>query len=246
MSPLLDKWIRSTTLAVHECLQRGDKDSEIRHKLEVIARRIKAADPKTVRFLVETGMAAARGCRRNPAVLVSTFWQRKLEIAANTADRKLQYRAKRLQIADALEHGDVFYVSTVHQKPADGHKDWQGKLYVDRMWRSNLRSEGMESWIPTVGKWIAEHGIKTVQWAIGAPVYLCTRPYCRHKLIPIPVYEAMSCSRKQLIARHPEILDHSHRSMTRAQAAAKYTKRRQELRRQVKQLATVQSGGVKK
>jgi len=69
--------------------------------------------------------------------------------------------------------GRIFYIASSHADSAADHKDWQGKIYVDRYWH-NYDTDG------SLGEFIRKNNIRTVQWVTGAPVYFITRPNCRH------------------------------------------------------------------
>lgn len=63
-----------------------------------------------------------------------------------------------------------FCLCSRHDDCAKDHKDWQGKIYV-KEWA--LKD-------PEIRKWCDERGIKTVEWVTGRPVWMTTRPNCRH------------------------------------------------------------------
>lgn len=98
----------------------------------------------------------------------------------------------------------VFYLCSHHAKPAKDHEKWEKKLYVDRFWRSNLEGKVDDETLKTVGKYIKNHNIRTVQWVTGAPVYLVSRPFCKHYFVPVPLDEVLGSSLKEVIKKHPE------------------------------------------
>ena len=108
--------------------------------------------------------------------------------AFNRAYRAAWKRVKGNQIVKGLasnrDRSDpvVFYLVSSHQKPQPAHKDLQGKRLVDRFWRSAL--EGNDR-LDEVARYVKGNGIRTVQWACGAPHYLLTRVNCHHVLIPL-------------------------------------------------------------
>ena len=79
----------------------------------------------------------------------------------------------------------IFYVCSKHTAPAKDHKNWQGKVYVDRYWRAILNSTGTGWMIPQVERYISDNDIRTIQWVMGPPVWLTTRPYCKHWFAPL-------------------------------------------------------------
>lgn len=85
---------------------------------------------------------------------------------------------KKIEIIDNAfkenrKSGKIFYVASKHADSAEDHKDWQGKVYVDRYWY-NYDTDGR------LAKYIRDNDIRTVQWVTGKPVWFITRPNCRH------------------------------------------------------------------
>ena len=72
--------------------------------------------------------------------------------------------------------GKIFFMCSYHRDSAPDHAPWQGKLYVDRYWH-NYDKDG------TLTAFVRNNNIKTLQWVIGKPVYMLTRPNCRHYMV---------------------------------------------------------------
>lgn len=70
----------------------------------------------------------------------------------------------------------IFYVASSHADSAEDHKDYQGKIYVDRYWKNYDKDGSLE-------KFIRKNDIRSVQWVTGSPVYFITRPNCRHYFV---------------------------------------------------------------
>ena len=98
--------------------------------------------------------------------------------------------------------GQVFYLCTAHSGCAEDHVEWQGRIYVDRFWRNTLKDD--PETLYAVKSYLNNHEIKTVQWVMGPPVFLITRPYCRHRMIPIPIQEVLHGSLNHIQKHHPE------------------------------------------
>lgn len=88
----------------------------------------------------------------------------------------------------------VFFVCSWHSNPAEGHKDYQGKIYVDRYWRQKVSG----SMYYAVSSYIRNHGTMTVQDAMKEPVWLLTRPYCKHYFIPVDTAVVLTNSAKKV------------------------------------------------
>ena len=94
----------------------------------------------------------------------------------------------------------IFYACSSHSTPAKDHKDYQGKIYVDRYWRKYCT--GMADWlIAAVEDFIEIHNIVSVQKIMGPPVWLCTRPYCKHKLYPVNTLTVLTIDPKVYIKK---------------------------------------------
>ena len=102
----------------------------------------------------------------------------------------------------------VFYMCSIHSHPAEGHKDWQGRIYVDRYWESVL--EGQPEMQKKVAAYIRNHDTLTVQEICGEPVYLLTRPYCKHFMISLDTDEVLGNGLKKVQRDHPEARVHTH------------------------------------
>lgn len=72
-----------------------------------------------------------------------------------------------------------FFQASWHADSADDHKGWQGLLYYDE----NATGEALD--------YARLHGLRTVQWVTGAPVWFVTRPYCRHYFVQYSLDEVM-------------------------------------------------------
>ena len=139
----------------------------------------------------------------------------------NFVERRCQTAAKLTVMENKMsmartgggEHGQgikVFYLCSVHTGPAADHKEWQGKIYVDRQWKSVLTrggSTGTE--IRGIEAYIKNHQILTVQEVVNNKPYLLTRPYCRHFFIPLSTAEVLGSSLNKILKEHPEAHTHS-------------------------------------
>lgn len=104
--------------------------------------------------------------------------------------------------------GGVFYICSTHSNPATDHAEWQGRIYVDRYWRNTL--EGDEIALKKVAAYIRNHDIKTVQEICREPVYLITRPYCKHFFIELDTDEVLNSSLNSIKKNHPEAIVKTH------------------------------------
>lgn len=84
---------------------------------------------------------------------------------------------------------DVFYLCSWHGDCAKDHADYQGKLYYDRFWRHYIKDKKLKTEIQS---FISDNGLRSMQWVTNKPVWLITRPNCRHYFARVSVNEAFS------------------------------------------------------
>lgn len=101
--------------------------------------------------------------------------------AASDYCRGMESREKEEILRESLERPEgvsasnvrgmkCFCVASRHDDCAEDHEAYQGKIYVKR-WA--LRYD-------EIREYCERNGIKTVEWVTGKPVWLTTRPNCRH------------------------------------------------------------------
>lgn len=98
-----------------------------------------------------------------------------------------------------IRNAKIFYLASQHLDSAKDHKDYQGKIYVDKNW--NLLLKSYPNVKKEVGEYIEKNHIQTFQWVTGSPVYFITRPNCRHYFKPITIDQAINESASSLIKR---------------------------------------------
>ena len=130
-------------------------------------------------------------------------------------------RFKSDYLSDLIEENrekSPFFLASAHKNPAEDHKDWEGRMYYDADWENQSWSDEDRA---RIAAYIRNHDLKTVQWVTGEPVYLVTRPNCKHYLTNIPLEEALKSSVKALLKRKkmymkddipatPELLAYRH------------------------------------
>lgn len=128
----------------------------------------------------------------------------------NLIQRNGATRAKmknlKTQVKESRERPEpvIFYLCSHHANPAEDHRDWEGKIYVDRFWLSTVQDVYDDSVIREVKRYIRDNDIRTIQWVTGEPVYLISRCHCRHFMIPLQTTEVLESSLKDIRKKHPE------------------------------------------
>lgn len=142
-------------------------------------------------IMAKAGYRATRGM--DPAAMLSWF-----ESAGVAVAREIEAREKK-EWLDRLMSRGVFYLSSEHGDCAEDHVPYQGKLYVSSHWRERVRSPELRE---RVASCVRNRRIRTVEWVVGGPAWLCTRPNCRHTLIRVPLEEALGSSARALVRRY--------------------------------------------
>lgn len=125
--------------------------------------------------------------------LTSTYDSLMRQIRKVKASSEL--RTKQIATKIAMQSGNfVFYLCSKHNSPAEDHKNYQGRIYIDRFWRQKVDAR----YYRAVAAYVRNHKTITVQEITGAPVYLTTRPYCKHYLIPMRTETVLTASERKL------------------------------------------------
>lgn len=82
----------------------------------------------------------------------------------------------------------VFYLCNYYADSADDHKDFQGKYYYDKNWKSFKFDKETEKQIQAT---INRYHMLSYQQVVNGKPYLTTRPNCRHTLTPIPLDQVL-------------------------------------------------------
>lgn len=93
-----------------------------------------------------------------------------------------------------------FFLASSHPKPAKDHADWEGKMYYDEEWEE--KNSFSDTQKIAIRAYIRNRKLVSVQWVLGAPVYLCTRRNCKHFLKNLPLEEVLHSSPKALLKKH--------------------------------------------
>lgn len=102
-------------------------------------------------------------------------------------------------IYKSRDSGKWFYLASSHNDCAKDHKDWQGKLYVDKFAPKD------------VILYAKNRGLYEMQWVIDSPVWFITRPNCRHYFVSLSYDEVNKKSLKKLKKKHHTHTDEGNR-----------------------------------
>ena len=102
-------------------------------------------------------------------------------------------------ISKSIEDKEVFMLLSKHDDSATDHKDFQGKMYIMKNWRSIINDNTTEL---EVERYVKKHNVKTFEWVIDNPVYMITRPNCRHYFKKLGVKEVLENSVESLLKKY--------------------------------------------
>lgn len=177
---------------------------DVRMKADV-AREAEALARKNIALASTAPWRVPSGVAYNLEGVMKAFNRAYKKAWKRTADT---YIGSQLKLQRGREEPVVFYLVSAHQHPQPAHEPLQGTVLIDRFW--NMATDGDER----IAGYLKTHKTHTVQWAMGAPHYLISRPNCRHYLIPLKTGEVVSSSLKQIRSRHQKKPTHVHRPIT--------------------------------
>lgn len=99
----------------------------------------------------------------------------------------LQQEVGELQLKTGKSAGVVFYISNHFSDCADDHKDYQGKIYYDKRYKSMGYDKEQIKRIEGI---IRMKKMLSVQEVRDGKPYFTTRPNCRHTFTPISIEQA--------------------------------------------------------
>lgn len=119
---------------------------------------------------------------------------------ANTIKEELKENRKNKGVIDTRDFGYIsvskmFYLCSSHDDCAEDHLPYQGKMYIDEKWQSLVHSPQEKALIQL---YISKHNIQSLQMVMDKPVWLITRPNCRHFFKALPTEEVLKYDIKVL------------------------------------------------
>lgn len=119
---------------------------------------------------------------------------------------KIEEKGKKQIVKDMFkinrkEH-KIFYLCSQHNDCAKDHKDFQGKTYVDKYWRDYVKDADEQDQVAT---YIARFQVGTIQDIMGKPVWLITRPNCRHYFKAFTISEVVDTPTRVLLKNNDMI-----------------------------------------
>lgn len=153
-------------------------------KLEILAKICKSENKRRLKLYIRN--EKYRNAIWNVCIQFMATWNVKKFIIDIGKIDDLECRRDKVKALRAqLREGEIFYLVSKHNMSGKDHAEWQGKIYVNRYWRSLLEND--RALCEKVSAYVKNRNIKTVQEIVHEPVYMITRPYCRHNIVTVPV-----------------------------------------------------------
>lgn len=131
-----------------------------------------------------TGGAPAEGGEEPPATGAT------LSTAPTKGEGKARKGTEGAGIIDPADlRLPVFYLASQHADSAEDHVDAQGEIYLDKRWTRKIKGEALRE---AVRREKERRGMEYYQDIIFRPVWLVTRPNCRHYFIPLKTEDVIS------------------------------------------------------
>lgn len=162
--------------------------------------------------------------RSNEAFNIIEKWLINTKTISHSVDCVISHtlsRAKKSELDEMMAgEGNIFYICSYNTECAQDHAAYQGKIYVDSSWATRCSDTDRAK----ISAFIKNKGIMTIQKAINAPVYMCTRPNCSHYFKTISVEDALSKSASKIL-KEKNMIQEGSRHDTRSSALRSYKNR---------------------
>ena len=194
--------VKKTFSIIGNAIHEGQSVAKTSEKLRKFVNSVPGTTKKERYALYNVAMRTFKGSR------ASYNWEKQLSKretydnvlrVCRRIESRMALRDKKEAHRALMSSGKyVFYLCSEHNKPAKDHENWQGKIYVDRYWRGKVEDSLA---VPTL-EYIDTHNIMTIQEIMGEPVYLTTRPYCRHYFIPLRTVTVLTQEHEKIMEQH--------------------------------------------
>ena len=128
-----------------------------------------------------------------------------IEKFKNNLSGSVETRNKESYLKNIMSDG-IFYLCSKHDRCACGHEEYQGKIFVSADWmaRSTASTDSTDStgYTAAIKSYIRNHKCLTIEEAVDSPIYLVTRPNCRHFFRKLDVDEVLHNSANKLLKQY--------------------------------------------
>lgn len=168
-------------------LKRNERSKLYNNALN-LARRAKASGKDWTRVVASSGTAY------DPLMSIS----RRVDASVSLRRKHSTLGADISNFENENGYEPIFYVCSYHSNCAKDHSDYQGKIYIDRFWRAKVGSSDYYK----VLAYIKNRNILTIQQVVKSPIWLTTRPYCKHYFVPVATADVLSSSPKKILHQY--------------------------------------------
>ena len=118
----------------------------------------------------------------------------------NEEAQKFETEEKQKIINETLSNDEnIFILVSSHGDCAKDHLNYQGKLYLNKDYQDKINKSKNKN---EILKRINEENIKPFEWVINKPVWMITRPNCRHFFNEIDTNEVLTHTTQYLLRKH--------------------------------------------
>ena len=117
-----------------------------------------------------------------------TFLQKNVYKELNDFETKEKEKELNDLSLSALKSQRIFYICSSHADCAKDHVAFQGKIYIDKFWKRAITKKHERE---IIENYLATHKTLTMQEVTMKPVWLVTRPNCRHFFKTLSVMEVL-------------------------------------------------------
>ena len=180
--------VRQSFYTITRALESGENLTSIKQQLRDLVNSYSGLTRDERYDLYQAAYKVARAAKSSSDWSKTLSLRRNYDAVLSAARRTYASHELRIKKNVVRAHPEsIFFLCSKHNSPAEDHKNYQGKIYVDRFWRTKV--SGSE--YTAVLQYIKDNEIVTVQEIMGDPVWLTTRPYCKHFFIPVATSDVL-------------------------------------------------------
>lgn len=174
--------------------------------INFIERKINKNDPSSIYYFVFKP-TTSKDSRSNGDVIAKLLNRSKNEKRSNRVinkhvlDFESEEKNKLLEEEKKENPKRLFILVSEHKDSALDHKDYQGRLYFAKDYEKIIANED-ENKRKEIFKRIKEEHMLEFEWVIGKPVWMITRPNCRHFFEYLDTEDVLKHTTKYLLKKH--------------------------------------------
>ena len=174
--------------------------------INFIEKKINKNDPSSIYYFVFKP-TTSKDNRSNGDVIAKLLNRSKNEKRSNRVinkhvlDFESEEKNKLLEDEKKENPKRLFILVSEHKDSALDHKDYQGRLYFAKDYEKIIANED-EKTRKEIFKRIKEEHMLEFEWVIGKPVWMITRPNCRHFFEYLDTEDVLKHTTKYLLKKH--------------------------------------------